>query len=64
MDAQSGVSVGGENKALDTRSRPASSASRRRRRRDRDPKQSGLNYSGGGERNGGKNLSEFSLTEI
>lgn len=30
MDAQSGVSVGEENKALDTRSRPSSSASRRR----------------------------------
>jgi len=30
VDAQSGVSVGEENKALDTRSRPSSSASRRR----------------------------------
>jgi hypothetical protein len=57
VDAQSGVSVGGENKALDTRSRPSSSASRRRGReggRDRDPKPKRSKLFGKE-----KNLSEF-----
>jgi hypothetical protein len=53
--------VGRTRRWIQEAGRPDSSASRRRGReggrRDRDPKQSGVNYSGGGGRNGGKNLS-------